>query len=789
MSAKIWRVVFTGVAVVAAGWQLLPQSRPGQPSSPAQTKSDYVDPAVCAGCHQEIARSYRLTGMGHSLYRATQANTIEDYQKKNTVHNQPSGLSYTMVERDGKYYQRRSQIGFRGQETNIVEEQVDYVIGSGNHARSYLHRGRDGRLIELPVTWYTENSGYWAMSPGYDRRDQEDFRRAIPGECMFCHNGFPIQGRYPDREISGLATFPKEIPEGIDCQRCHGPGGAHLRAVNSPKPSLDQIRKSIVNPARLSRDRQLEVCMQCHLETSSSLMPNQLRRYSRDLESFRPGEPLGDYQFYFDRAPAPAGHDGFEIAHAAYRLRMSACFRSSQMTCLTCHDPHQSYRTTSSEAHYVAVCESCHRSVVHKTALPAKADCLSCHMPKRRTDDVVHVVMTDHYIQRLKPNRDLLAPKPELFQNPEGHGEVVPYYPPQPAHTPENDLYIATAEVMHGSDQGLAHLLSAIQEYSPPKPGFYFELGDGYSKNGQNAEAIRWYSEALRKQPGFRPAIKQLAVALITQGQFARATALLRQAVASPPADDALFTDLGNAYLHQQMLGPAQQALQQALAINPEQPEAQNLLGLVAVRKHDPSAAESHFRSAIRSQPDFAEAHNNLGNLLAGTHNYAEAQYHFERAVDIDPKYAAARHSYGLMLELNHSYDQAVSELREAVQLDPGDAQTRDDLADILLARGQVEDAADQYRQAVRLKPDLADAHCSLGNLLGGQEKFDEAQKQLDLCVQLDPSRGDARLGLGFILARQGRTAEAIAQFQKALASPDPSVRNAAQNALQQLRR
>ena len=34
-------------------------------------------------------------------------------------------------------------------------------------------------------------------------------------------------------------------------------------------------------------------------------------------------------------------------------------------------------------------------------------------MPKRRTDDVVHVVMTDHYIQRRKPPGSLLAEKAE----------------------------------------------------------------------------------------------------------------------------------------------------------------------------------------------------------------------------------------------------------------------------------------------------------------------------------------------------------------------------------------
>ena len=712
---------------------------------------------------------------------------MEDYKTRNTVHNEASGLAYTMVERDGKFYQRRSETGYDGKETNVVEEQVDYIIGSGNHARSYLHRGLDGRLIELPVSWYVENSGYWAMSPGYDRKGQEDFRRAIPGECMLCHNGLPLKGSYPERGDTGLSVFPKEIPQGIDCQRCHGPGGAHVRAALAANTPREKIRQAIVNPAHLSRERQLEVCMQCHLETSSSLMPNEIRRYNRDIDSYRPGEPIGDYKVFFDRAAGEG--DRFEIAHAGYRLRMSACFRSSEMTCLTCHDPHQSYRTSTSTAHYAAVCQNCHQTVVHKANLPAGTDCISCHMPQRRTDDVVHVVMTDHYIQRLKPDRDLLAPMAEVANEPQGRDQVVPYYPSPSTPNPENELYAATAEVKHGSAAGIAQLENAIVRFSPSAPDFYFELGDGYAREGKSDEAIRWYKEALRKRPQFRSAIKQLAATLISKGEYARATEVLRQAVAAPPLDEALFTDLGNAYLRQQMLPQAQQALHRALEINPEQPEAKNLLGLVAVQKNDPSEAEVQFRGAIRSQPDFAEAHNNLGNVLAGAHNFPEAEYHFQRAIAIDPNYAEAHHSYALVLALSQSYDQAVAELREAIRLDPRNAQTHDDLGDILMAQGQSDGAAEQYRETIRLKPGLADAHCSLGNLLGTQEKLEQAKSEFQACTQVDPSHLEANVGLGLILMREGKTAEAKAEFRKAMASPDPAIRGAAQNALDQLGR
>jgi len=150
LNAGKWRIVLSGVAFLAACWQVNPQSRPVV-SSP-EKGSGYVDPAICAGCHQGIAKTYLLTGMGRSLYRPSAANTVEDYRTHNTVHNEASGLTYTMVERDGKFYQRRSEKGFDDKETNVAEEQIDYVIGSGNHAHSYLHRGPDGRLIELPVS-------------------------------------------------------------------------------------------------------------------------------------------------------------------------------------------------------------------------------------------------------------------------------------------------------------------------------------------------------------------------------------------------------------------------------------------------------------------------------------------------------------------------------------------------------------------------------------------------------------------------------------------------------------
>jgi predicted CXXCH cytochrome family protein len=786
-TAKTWWVGLSGVALIVCGTQLRAQTRQSAPSAAKHPEPAYVNPTICARCHPEIARTYSLTGMGRSVTLPDPKTAVKDYQGRNTVYNRPSGLYYTMVERDGAFYQHRHELGFDGKETNVVEERVDYVIGSGNHCRSYLHRTPDGQLIELPVTWYTEGSGYWAMSPGYDAPRQPDFRRAVDGTCLACHNGFPPGEKYPDPTSSGVSIFPKDIPAGIDCQRCHGPGGSHVQAALSGKASAEEIRQAIVNPARLSRDRQMEVCMQCHLETDSGLKPNELRRHGWELDGYRPGQPLGDFKIFFDR-PATGKDDRFQIAHQAYRLRMSACFRNSAMTCLTCHDPHQSYRTADSTQHYLQVCQGCHPSVAHQTALPASADCLSCHMPKRRTDDAVHVVMTDHYIQRLKPSRDLLAPLAEVHDGSGMLGGVALYYPPHLPSTPESELYLALAEVKNGANlpSAIARLQDALSKLPPADPDVYFEIGDACSKGGKDDEAIHWYNEALRRRASFRPAIKQLAQALIDQGRFAQAVQVLRPAAAVPPADDGLFAELGDAYLHLRQFDLARQALQRAIEIDPEQPEARNFLGLMALKKDDAAEAEARFRDAVRYRPDYAEAYNNLGNVLAANHQYAEAAYDFQRAIAIDPQNAEAHHSYAWMLAMSPPYDRAIAEFRKALALKPRDAQTHNDLADILVAQGHPDEAADEYRQAIRLKPDLVEAHSSLGNLLATQRNYEEAKREFTTAIQLQPDYYQAHLALGMILLREGNAAEARAHYQKALASPDPALRSAAQQALEE---
>lgn len=781
-----------------------PEATPASTSDTTATRfvggrdDGYVDASTCAGCHQEIHDTYQHTGMGRSYSRPRPEIMVEDFERRNTYYHEASGGYYTMIARDGGYYQRRHELDSSGKEVNVLEQQIDFVIGSGNHARSYLHLDDHGKLTQMPLGWYSENGGFWAMSPGYDQPRHRGFGREISFDCMFCHNGFPEVA--PGEDMAGKdARYRGWIAEGIDCQRCHGPGRAHVEAVGQ-SASAEEIRDSIVNPAELSVERQVELCMQCHLETTSRRLPYALVRADRGAFSFRPGEPLADYILHFTHAPGEGPEDHFEIAHAAYRLRKSACFQQTRdlpagqaLTCTTCHDPHDIPRGDAAVRHYVSVCQGCHEPALARLAATGRhtdsADCLGCHMPKRRTDDVVHVVMTDHYIQRRKPERDLLAAIRETTDTPETayRGEVALYYPPR-LEQPEDELYLAAAQVAQESnlEAGIMRLARAIEKFRPENGEFYFQLAEAYWNHGEAAKSLPLYEQAIARTPHHRAALRNYALALSRSGKGAEAVEVLERALAADPDDAKALSNLGEVLLEQNPRR-ALDVLRNAIRIDPMLPEAHSNLASALARTGDAGGAVAAAREAIRIQPDHEAANNNLANLLAAQGLADEAARHYRRVLDLNPDHAEAHYNYGGLLAGQQKFREAERHMREAVRLSPELAGAHNNLGNLLAMRGEIEEAVVQFRAALRVDPNSAEAHFNLGTALGTKKQHQEAAEHFAAALRLNPQYQEARLNLGFALAGQGDVAGARQQFEQVAQSGNERLREAASHALRQI--
>jgi tetratricopeptide (TPR) repeat protein len=682
---------------------------------------------ICAGCHKDIWESWRRTAMGRSFYRPSPENVVEDFTNHNTFYHQPSNSYFKMLRRDGEYYQRRYQLDSGGKQVNLMEKRIDYIMGSGNHARTYLHRTAANTLVELPLGWYAEKGGYWAMNPGYDRPNHDGFRRPITYECMFCHDAYPAIPASHEQPFSP-PVYAGALPEGIDCQRCHGTGGRHAQLAATGGASRQDIRNSIVNPARLSAERQMEVCMMCHLETTSFPLPNAIQRYERGPFSYRPGEPMAAFILNFDHARAAGREDKFELVNAAYRLRRSACFLKSNGTllCTTCHNPHESARGEAATRHYDSACRHCHALALDQRVEAGKhtraADCAGCHMPKRRTEDVVHAVATDHYIQRQKPPGDLLGERPEKQETGASayRGRVVLYYPERLPETPEDNLYIAVAQVKQGSNltEGIAQLTAAIAKYSPGRAEYYLDLAQALENNGQLDKALTVYREAVRHNPKFAVGLEKLGSALRRSGQYREAATVLQQAATVSPESALTWHELGLTWRSLGRSADAVAAIAKAIELDPDLPEAHNNLGILWLAGGEPARAEPAFREAIRIKPDYADAHGNLANILAGAGRSGEAREHFEIALRSGPGDAFTRYNFAMLLGRIGRFDEAQRELEASLRADPGFPDAHQLLGEMLMAKGQAQDAIPHYREALRSRPESSRAHLGLGEAL-----------------------------------------------------------------------
>ncbi|HSK81723.1 MAG TPA: tetratricopeptide repeat protein [Thermoanaerobaculia bacterium] len=558
----------------------------------------YADEAACALCHSDLAASYREKGMARAFARPRPGADIESFEAPPFFH-EPSSQRMEIRRRGDRLVFRRWQDGPDGQPINALEQEVDWILGSGDHARTYLYRTAGGELYQLPLAWYNQTRS-WGMAPGFDRPDHEGVLRRVRRECVFCHTSYPDVPAGAD-VYGAPQVFPEALPEGIGCQRCHGPAAEHVWLANGGIGSPEEIRASVWNPGRLPSGQRDEVCGTCHLQPSVAL-PG-IRRFGRGDFSFRPGEPPAGYLVQVDvEEEGKTASERFEINHHPYRLRQSRCFTESggALSCLTCHDPHQKVPEEEKAAHYRAACLTCHTQSGAHTA--QASDCASCHMPKRRTQDVVHVVMTDHLIRRNPGGPELLAPLRETETVLTGLRLLGP-------GAPEGDLgevYRAAATLRAAAtDEAVGYLEKKLSQVRPAQIEPWLDLAQGQIRRGRHADAERTLREVLARTPDHPQALEWLALARAGQGDAEGAITILRQVLALPAGSDRA--------------------------------EAEYNLARLLVANRRPAEGEEHLLRALTLRPNLAVAWHHLGEVRAASGEWEGAVAAYRRSLEIDP--------------------------------------------------------------------------------------------------------------------------------------------------------
>lgn len=620
----------------------------GGPKGGGDVRNDadnaHVGPRECVRCHQEIAATYRHTGMGRSAYAMAAVPAIEDFTVHNTFVDEASGVRYRMTRRDGVATMRQFVLDAAGREFAVDEREMRYVIGSGNHSRSYVTE-LDGRLYEMPICWYPEAST-WDYCPGFERHNGH-FGRKISASCVFCHNGRMVLAEGEDNRFVG------EFPSGIDCERCHGPGRRHVERWAGETASGDRAADpTIVNPARLPPDRRMHVCFQCHLGDSRAT--ERASRLERKVESYRPGERITEVFVpfeYRDLVPHEIG-----VSAQAERFLRSRCYRESagKLDCLSCHDPHVSvYRKDRPADAFTKVCLGCHAKEACKA--PASGDdCVGCHMQRLGPDDHPHARFTDHWIRR-DPAAGAGEPRKSL--------NVVPLFPADLKALPPTEQAYYAARAMFGlaTDYGAGPQRTGLFRAAEgalggalrkgfDRPEGWFVLGKTLVELDRPKEAVEAFRKVLERDPAFPEADSRLGDALSSIGEIDAARRAYEDAVRKRSNDARSLAEIGHLELNGGRPAQALALYDRSLAADPTaaRVHVNRAIALGRLDRKDESLAA--VRRAAALDPEDAEVWRVYGGIAKQAGFAAEAETARERTRFLLQRGARPREEPGGMM-------------------------------------------------------------------------------------------------------------------------------------------
>lgn len=606
----------------------------------------YVGMQTCAGCHPNVHETFQHTGMGKSWDIATRQKSSGRFDAHTLVFDSVRNFYYKPYWINDSLY--ITEYRLNGNDTvHERTEKISYIVGSGQHTNSHIWRVNN-YLYQAPITFYTQQ-GMWGLAPGFEDVGAARWDRIISQECMSCHN------MYPQADFAAENRFIS-VKTGIECERCHGPGEAHLLAKQRGElvDTSKEIDYTIVNPANLSREKKVELCQRCHLQGITVL--NEGKTYF----DFIPGMDVKDVMNVF--MPRYEGQpEKFIMASHADRMKQSLCYKNSvTLTCLTCHNPHVSVKVTPAAA-FNNACKNCHtESHVSQAGLFAstksdkttgctesmtkrnavKDNCFKCHMPVSETLDIPNVTIHDHKIQ-IQTKID--KPQPMKFthlecltnNNPtaltmaQGYLTAFESFSAQPflldsalrhlnVKQEHNDVYISSIVRYYFLKRDYANVLASTKSFSKNyklDAWTNYRIGEAFYQTNNSTKALEHFNAALKSLPRQLDFLDKKGKALV----------MLKR------NDEAI------------------KVFEEILQLNPSYEKALSNLSFLYLQKGDLRYAETLVNKALALNPDFEDALMNKAAVLVAQEKIPEAILVLARVLELNPQNEKAQLAIGHM--------------------------------------------------------------------------------------------------------------------------------------------
>jgi len=222
---------------------------------------------------------------------------------------------------------------------------------------------------------------------------------------------------------------------------------------------------------------------------------------------------------------------------------------------------------------------------------------------------------------------------------------------------------------------------------------------------------------------------------------------------------DGKMAQAANDFQQAEKLGPAR-----------EEDRFTHAMALVRLGEHE-AEARTLLAGLAKERADKAIYWYWLGRVDYYQRRYSEAVQNLEKAVKLDPKAARSWDSLGLAWDMQGYLEQAQGMFEKAVALNRAQALPSPwpahNLGYLLLRTGETAKAEEALRESLKYDGHLTQTHYYLGRTLEKEERAAEAIEQYQLAVAGDPTSADACYSLAMLYRKLKREDEAKAMFEE----------------------
>jgi len=360
-------------------------------------EADYASSRRCRACHPSEYESWHRSYHRTMTQRVTPNSVLAPWRGDLSTE----GRRYSLLRKGEEYWVDIPKYGSDGSNSSERQE-LQVLMSTGSHHLQLYWMDDGERLVQFPFGWFIREQRWVPekatfLQPPSGENHVETRAESWSEGCDGCHSVSP-KGGLARGDVAEL---------GIACEACHGPGVEHAKRLANPLVRLmarhdAEQPDDIVVPSKLTPQRSVEACAQCHAELHHKSEDGLLRYrpgedltekayLTQDLDprppwleealSVNPG--LIDHSFWPDGTVRIAGRD-------ANALVLSECYTAGELVCTDCHSLHQGDPNDQLDPNRPgdAMCADCHSEIVadpsahsHHPADSSGSRCINCHMP------------------------------------------------------------------------------------------------------------------------------------------------------------------------------------------------------------------------------------------------------------------------------------------------------------------------------------------------------------------------------------------------------------------------